>query len=152
MEDGYLGSKIWEEPTLPELGRELASARTKLRMSQEVLAKRIGKSRAWVGQVENDVFVPKEHDLLLLAANLNMEASYLLEQAGVPATSGPVLVLSEAEIERLISRGAAHAVEDALRGALMAAIDELSRQSAPAEVVERAKARSTQSPARRRAP
>lgn len=105
-------------------GQSVLLARTKRRMSQDALARAVGKSHGWVSLLERGLIEkPYPEDLRRVVETLGMPEKELtrlvasLSSEGV-APAGPGgrrITLSEEALEELLQRAAAQGAAQALR-------------------------------------
>lgn len=72
-----------DSDSLSALGRELASHRHRLELSQEELAELTGLHRTYIGSIERGGRNPTVTSLIALCSGLNCKASELLAAAGL---------------------------------------------------------------------
>jgi transcriptional regulator with XRE-family HTH domain len=104
-----------------DFGEKVLLARTKRRLSQDALARQIGKSHGWLSLLERGLIEqPRLEDIYAIAQALELDPKEMAQLAGVTETSvaaGPVgrrITLSETELEALLERAVTRGVESAL--------------------------------------
>lgn len=101
------------------LGEKVLLARTKLRLSQDAVARAVGKSHGWLSLVERGLIDRLAlEDVYALARVLELDRDEMTRLAGFdePA-AGPVgrrITLTEGELEALLRRAVVQGVAEAL--------------------------------------